>query len=41
VQVYIQDNGILVELQIDTVGGVEAEQLAILFDEQSQRASYV
>ena len=41
VQVYVQDNGILVQLEVDTVGANNATQLSLLFDETSQRASYV
>ena len=41
VQVYAQENGLLIELQVATVASSEPEQLAILFDEQSRRASFV
>lgn len=41
VQVYVQDNGILIELEVDTVAGVEPSVLSLLFDENTRRASYV
>ena len=39
--VYSKDNGILVELQIETVAGTGPQDLIILFDQESQFASYV
>ena len=39
--VYAQENGILVELEIQTVQGQNAERLSVFFDQQSRRASYV
>lgn len=39
--VYSQENGVLIELQVETVAGVGVETLIILFDENSQSASYV
>jgi phage baseplate assembly protein W len=39
--VYPQNNGILVQLQVSTVGGVDAELLSVFFDLQSRRASFV
>lgn len=41
VQVYVQDNGILIELQVDTVGTTDVASLSLLFDENTRRASYV
>ncbi len=41
VAVYSQENGILIELQVETVAGVGVETLIILFDENSQSARYV
>lgn len=41
VQVYVQDNGILIEIEVDTVAGVEPSVLSLLFDENTRRASYV
>jgi len=38
---YPQENGILVELEIQTVQGVNAERLSVFFDQQQRRASYV
>jgi len=35
---YPQENGILVQLEIDTVNGVNGAQIAVLFDERSQQA---
>jgi len=39
--VFSQENGILIELQVETVAGVGVETLIILFDENSQSARYV
>jgi phage baseplate assembly protein W len=39
--VYSQDNGVLVEMQVDTVAGAGVEDLIILFDQESQFATYV
>lgn len=39
--VYPQNNGILVQLQVNTVGGVDAEILSVFFDLQTRNASYV
>lgn len=41
IAVYPQENGILVELQVDTVGSTNAERLAVFFDQELRRASYV
>ena len=38
---YPQINGILVELEIQTVHGTNAERLSVFFDQQSRSASYV
>jgi phage baseplate assembly protein W len=38
---YPQINGILVELEIQTVQGTNAERLSVFFDQQSRSASYV
>jgi phage baseplate assembly protein W len=40
INVYAQDNGILVELEVDTVSGQNAEMLQVFFDQQQQRATY-
>lgn len=39
--VYPQNNGILIQLQVNTVGGVDAEILSVFFDLQTRNASYV
>jgi phage baseplate assembly protein W len=39
--VYPQNNGILVQLEVNTVNGVDAELLSVFFDLQSRQASYV
>jgi phage baseplate assembly protein W len=39
--VYSQDNGVLVEMQVDTVAGAGVEDLIILFDQENQFATYV
>ena len=41
IQIYPQDNGMLIELQIQIVASETAERLAIFFDQESRRASYV
>lgn len=39
--VYPQDNGILIEVEVQIVPGTTVEQLSIFFDQQSRRASFV
>ena len=39
--VYPQSNGILVQLEVNTIGGVDAELLSVFFDLQTRQASYV
>lgn len=39
--VYSQENGVLIELQIETVEGTGVEDLAIRFDQEAQFAYYV
>ena len=41
VQVFPQLNGILIELQLSVVGGVNAELLSVFFDQTQRSASYV
>jgi phage baseplate assembly protein W len=41
VAVYPQDNGMLIELQLQTVASADAQLLALFFDQNSQRASIV
>jgi hypothetical protein len=41
IQVYPQQNGILIQLQITIVNTTNAEILSIFFDEQTRNASYV
>lgn len=41
IAVYSQDNGVIVEVQIDTVLGGGVEALIILFDQNLNKASYV
>jgi hypothetical protein len=40
-QVYPQDNGILIEIQLTIVPGTDVERLAIFFDLTSRSATYV
>jgi len=40
-QVSPQENGILIQLQVETVSSTTAEQLSVFFDLQQRRASYV
>jgi hypothetical protein len=39
--VYPQENGMLIEIEIQTVGGVDAEILSVFFNQVSRSASYV
>ena len=39
--VYPQNNGILVQLEVNTIGGVDAELLSVFFDLQTRQASFV
>jgi phage baseplate assembly protein W len=41
INVYPEQNGMLIELEIQTVGGQNAELLNIFFDQNSRNASYV
>lgn len=41
INLFPQDNGILLELEITVVASSNAERLAIFFDQESRRASYV
>jgi hypothetical protein len=38
---YPQDNGILIELEIQVVATTTAERLSIFFDQETRRASFV
>ena len=40
-QVYPQDNGILIEIFVRVVPSQTAERLAIFFDQETRRASYI
>jgi hypothetical protein len=37
--VFSQENGILVELEVQTIQGQDARMLTVFFDNQTQRAS--
>lgn len=39
--VYPQDNGMLIELQVQMVASTTTERLAIFFDQETRRASFV
>jgi len=41
VSVYPQDNGMLIELQLQTVSSADAQLLALFFDQTAQRATIV
>jgi len=41
VQVYPQDNGVLIEVQVQVVASSNAERLAIFFNQETRRASYI
>ena len=38
---YPQENGVLIELQVQIVPGTESEQLSIFFDQQTRQAGFV
>jgi phage baseplate assembly protein W len=40
-ELFPQQNGILIQLEISVVPSTDAERLSIFFDQQSRRASYV
>lgn len=39
--VYPQNNGMLIELQLQAVNSTTAERLSIFFDQETRRASYI
>ena len=41
IQIFPQENGILIQLQITVINTTNAEILSIFFDEQTRNASYV
>jgi phage baseplate assembly protein W len=41
INVYPQENGMLIELEIQTVGGVNAEILSVFFNQTTRSATYV
>jgi phage baseplate assembly protein W len=41
INVYPEENGMLIELELQTVGGVNAEILNVFFNQVSRSASYV
>ena len=41
IQLFPQDNGMLIQMELIFVPGTNAESLAIFFDQSSRRASYV
>jgi len=41
IQVYPQENGMLIEAQVQIVPSSTAERLAIFFDQESRRASFI
>jgi len=41
INVYPQENGMLIELELQTVGGVDAEILNVFFNQVTRSASYV
>ena len=41
IQIFPQLNGILIELQLSVVGGVNAELLSVFFDQTQRNESYV
>jgi phage baseplate assembly protein W len=41
IQVFPQENGILIQIQLAIVPSTDAQQLSIFFDQQTRRASFV
>jgi phage baseplate assembly protein W len=41
VQIFNQENGILIQVEIVIVPSTDAERLSIFFDQQTRRASYI
>lgn len=41
VSIFPQDNGVLIEVQVQVVGSSNAERLAIFFDQETRRASFI
>lgn len=41
IELFPQENGILIQLEITVVPSTDAERLAIFFDQESRRASFV
>jgi phage baseplate assembly protein W len=41
IQIFPQENGMLIQLQLAVVPGTDAEQLSIFFDQQTRRASFI
>jgi len=41
IELFPQTNGILIQIEISVVPSTDAERLAIFFDQESRRASYV
>jgi len=41
INVYPQENGMLIEIELQTVGGVNAEILSVFFNQVTRSASYV
>lgn len=41
IQVYPQENGILIELQVQLVSSSSAERLILFFDQESRRATFI
>ena len=41
INVYPQENGMLIELELQVVASQTAERLAIFFDQETRRASYI
>lgn len=41
VQLFPQENGMLIQVEVIIVPGTTAEQLSVFFDQQTRRASYI
>lgn len=41
IELFPQDNGMLIQLAVSVVPGTDAELLSVFFDQQTRRASYV
>jgi len=41
IQLFLQENGVLIQISVSIVPGTTVEQLIIFFNQETRRASYV